>query len=144
MYDGIKGRQHEKSKSNECWNEPGEISIPSFVAHDFLERNRKKFDKVSSVQDEVAQFSQGTLVKFRADEDGYVADPLEYVVVRARRTISGKREYWLARFDSIQYCPNGGKPNVARKVGGSNLLMSRQMPASMATKFATLKLPRAI
>ena len=98
-----------------------QTGLPSlYIANDFIERNAAKYAKVGNVVDEVVQFPVLTIVRFACNEQGVTSDNNEYVVIRAKKLPSGKREYWLWRHG--QRMPASGsliRPD--RKVSGASI-----------------------
>lgn len=135
------GNLHAMTNAFDATNAIQQMGFPSkYIVEDFLVRNEDKFAKVGNIVDEAIQFPVGSIVEFKPSEIGDRADDNVYYVIRARKTPSGKREYWL--WDITNPRPLAGRRiNPDRKVGSASLVASNHYN-NAAAYFSGCKLPK--
>ena len=88
------------------------------IALDFVARNKEKYDQYNSVVDEVIAYEpRKAVVAMKGDSS------TEYLVLRARKLPSGKRQYWLydvSRLKSNLFTNSRGLGSP-RKVSSSSI-----------------------
>ena len=115
---------------------------PSMCITDFVERNKEKFEKVKTKVDEPIQFPVYSIVEFKPSENGTRLDRNAYYVIRARKTPSGKREYWLWNISNPRPMANR-RITPDRKVGATALVASSHF-GNPNSYFSGCKLPKPI
>ena len=104
------------------------------IALDFVARNKEKYDQYNSVVDEVIAYEpRKAVVAMKGDSS------TEYLVLRARKLPSGKRQYWLSDVVLMM----GGTYLIDRKVSASSIDRKvRELSARELKHLSTLKLPK--